>query len=916
MRRPRAGSLLGTDGDCSQGSSLVLAASEALALVSIDPQRAAGLARDVLARADETGDVAAVSMAERTLGGVAQELHDLSGSAAHLRRAVEIADAAGLPAAAADARMALMGTLALAGEYAEALREGDRAANALRGVTRAKLELLRAKVHAHQGRLDEALQGFARALPVLRRAGDHLSEACAYEARAMTHQLRGAFAASESDLRRAEALLLELGEARRAAGTRVHLGMAVALRGDIPEALAWFDKAKELNVSAETDAMVLIDRSEVLLRARLIAEARTTAEMAVRALSQGGAVVYVAVARLKLAESALADGDFESAGRAAEQAQAAFARQKRTSWAALARHVALQAAWMNGSPSPALLASARTTANQLASAGVRLASLDARLVAAQIALDLGRPRIARRELEIARSARNRGPVQLRARAWHAEALLRQADGDRRGAESALLAGVRLLERYRATLGATDLRAHASGHAAGLAAMGIRLAIEDGNGEQTLTWSERCRAGSLRLRSARPPEDSGLAAALSQLRAIVAKVDAVAMAGKPTDELEARQEELEEVVRRKARHATGVLAASLEPPPDARAIKRAIGHRALVEIVDHDGVLYAVVVSGGRAVLHRLAPTADVAAEVDALGFALKRLAYRRGSPASMDAARDAVRFGGKRLDTLLLDPVAGDVGDRPLVLIPTGLLHGVPWSVLPSCSGRPVTVAPSAGLWLRASQRAERAGGERTVLIAGPHLDQAVSEVAALARGYPCALRLTGRAATCDAVSAALDGAGLAHVAAHGVFRTDNPLFSSLQLVDGPLTVYDLEALRQAPTILVLSACESGLTDVQLGDELMGLASAVFALGTTTLIASLLPVPDAATRRLMLALHAGLRSGLSASAALARAQLRVAGSGPAGMAAAAAFVCFGADSRLQAKRLSSSMYQGHVGGTG
>jgi CHAT domain-containing protein/tetratricopeptide (TPR) repeat protein len=899
MRRYRAVSSPKTHMDQSRESRLVLAASDALAMASIDPDRASALAHGVLEQAEEAGDVLAASVAERALGGVAQERHNLIESQAHLRRAIHLADAGGFLEAAAEARMALMGTLAHSGDYPGALREGDLAMGVLHGVARARAEMVRAKNYAQQGRVDEAVQGFRRALPVLRRAGDRLFEACAYEGRAMTHYLRGAFTASESDLRRAEALLVDLGETRRAAGTRVHLAMAVALRGDIPEALAWFDRANELNVSAEADAMVLIDRSEVLLRARLTSEARVAAEMAVQKLTEEGEAAYVAIALLKLAESALAQGDFGTAGRVAEQARRAFTRQERTSWATLARHVALQAAWMSGGRSPALLASARRTANELASAGVTLASLDARLVAARIALDLGRQRIARRELDVARRARNRGPVQLRVRAWHAEALLRQADGDRRGTESALLAGVRLLERYRATLGATDLRAHASGHTADLAAMGVGLAIEEGRAERALTWMERCRAGSLRLRPARPPDDSRLAAGLNKLRAVATKIEAAAMAGKPTAELEATQAELEEVVRRRARHATGILAASLEPPPDASAIKRAAANHALIEIVDHDGVLHAVVVSSGRAVLRRLAATIDVASELDGLGFALRRLAFGRGSAASLEAAREAVVFGGKRLDALLLDPVAADIGDRTLVVIPTGRLHAVPWSVLPSCTGRCVSVAPSAGLWLRATQRANGAGDGRVVLVAGPHLDHASSEVAALARGYPDALRLTGRGATCEAVSAALDGASLAHVAAHGRFRADNPLFSCLHLVDGPLTVYDLECLGQAPTILVLSACESGLTDVQVGDELMGLASAVFALGTATLIASLFPVPDVATRRLMLALHAGLRSGLSASAALARAQRRLAGSGPTGMAAAAAFVCFGSDSGLE-----------------
>ena len=47
--------------------------------------------------------------------------------------------------------------------------------------------------------------------------------------------------------------------------------------------------------------------------------------------------------------------------------------------------------------------------------------------------------------------------------------------------------------------------------------------------------------------------------------------------------------------------------------------------------------------------------------------------------------------------------------------------------------------------------------------------------------------------------------------AAHGVFRADSPMFSSLRLDDGPMTVHDVERLRRAPFRLILPSCESGL---------------------------------------------------------------------------------------------------------
>jgi CHAT domain-containing protein len=72
----------------------------------------------------------------------------------------------------------------------------------------------------------------------------------------------------------------------------------------------------------------------------------------------------------------------------------------------------------------------------------------------------------------------------------------------------------------------------------------------------------------------------------------------------------------------------------------------------------------------------------------------------------------------------------------------------------------------------------------------------------------------------------------------------------------------------------------------------MGLAAAVFALGTRTLIASVVPISDAATRPLMLALHQGLRAGLAPASALARAQLQAADDEES-LAASMSFVCLG-----------------------
>jgi len=127
----------------------------------------------------------------------------------------------------------------------------------------------------------------------------------------------------------------------------------------------------------------------------------------------------------------------------------------------------------------------------------------------------------------------------------------------------------------------------------------------------------------------------------------------------------------------------------------------------------------------------------------------------------------------------------------------------------------------------------------------------------------------------------------------HGRFRAENPLFSALELADGSLTVYDLERLTRAPAVVVLSACDSGVSAVRPGDELLGLLSSLFALGTDAVVASAVPVPDLDTSALMLAFHDALGRGATAAAALGAARDAVDPASPTGFVARTAFVCFG-----------------------
>ncbi|MEN3308002.1 MAG: hypothetical protein V7603_4204, partial [Micromonosporaceae bacterium] len=534
---------------------------------------------------------------------------------------------------------------------------------------------------------------------------------------------------------------------------------------------------------------------------------------------------------------------------------------------------------------------AERVADALEAARWWAAAAEARVLAGRLAMERGRTPLACQHWDRAARLRNRGPATVRARAWYATALRRAATGNRRGATSAALAGLRIVDGYRVTMGATDLRARATGHRTDLVRLGLGLAFDSGRPARVLEWAERGRAGLVRVHSVRPPDDPALRDALAELRAAVSEVDRLRRAGRSDARALAQQAVLERGVRDTFRRRPGV--AELAEPVPADQLAASLDGAVLVEFVEHDGQLYGLTVNGRAPRLHALGPAATVAGLLDRIPFALRRIGRSRSTVESRDAASAVLADAAVRLDAALLRPLAADIGQVPLVLVPTGRLQSVPWSILPSCAGRPTVVAPSAAAWHQARVSTDRRGAETSV-VAGPDLPGAELEAAAVAEVYGTEA-LSGTAATATATLQALRRADLVHLAAHGRLSTQNPLFSSLVLADGPLMVYDLEGLDRVPSTVVLAACDSGRHVVWAGDELLGLAATFLAQGTRQLIGSVIPVPDLETAPLMVEFHRLLSGGRSAADALARAQRTAAAQGGAALAAAAAFICVGAD---------------------
>jgi tetratricopeptide (TPR) repeat protein len=797
-----------------------------------------------------------------------------------LRKAIVIAESADLAGRAAEAQLSLALVLLQSGNPEAALVELDRAGAGAPKELRGQLLMQRALVHIRVGHFEQALDDSRSALPLLRRAGDRLNQARLLSNRGILHAYRNELGFAEADLNKALVLYRALDSEISAAQVLHNLGYVAALRGDVPKALQRYDQAALPFAEQGLAAPALsIDRAGLLLSARLLPEARSHVAAGVAALEAAGGSLDLAEARLLLSQVALAQKDLDVCDSMARSARRQFVRQGRTRWAALARFVEAQARWSAGTRAVRVLREADELARILSEQGWSLPSLECRLLGARAALARG-DCIGAESLLSGMDARARsGPVAQRVRGWYGEALGRLARGNRPGALGALRAGLALAEDYRATLGATELRVRTATAVSELAGLGLDLAFESRRAVEVLGWSERWRAGALRPCRVVPPHDDRLASLLSALRDTVARIERAPLDAGQNEALVRQQRRIEAEIRDRSHVATGDFATA-PCLPDPVSLRGAIGDGVLVEYIEHGGRLHAVVGTCKQFRLRHLAPVAQVEAERVTLQFALGRLARRRGSQANLEAAAALLERSCRRLAELLIAPLERDLDDRDLVVVPTGELHALAWGLLPPLRGRTLSVAPSASLWY--SRRASAHGGpglgspHDVVLVAGPRVTHAREEIERIrSTFYPRARTLYGSSATAHAVARALEGRRLAHVAAHGTFRSDNPQFSSLELADGPLTVYDLEAIARPPEWMILSACDAGRSKVHPGDELMGTSAALLSLGTRAIVASAAPVPEDGVGPVMVSLHEQLASGHGLARSLAIAQSKV-----------------------------------------
>ncbi len=238
---------------------------------------------------------------------------------------------------------------------------------------------------------------------------------------------------------------------------------------------------------------------------------------------------------------------------------------------------------------------------------------------------------------------------------------------------------------------------------------------------------------------------------------------------------------------------------------------------------------------------------------------------------------------------------------RPLVIVPDGVLAGVPFAALWDpreerhlVEERQVTMAASGALYL--AQRARMARG-RNELLARPlagavpvaaslwgldalsHVDD---EVAALTAALPATQELASGGVTGKALLAGLEDATLLHLASHAVVHPKDPSLTLLLLdpepgaLDGSLSAGEIATWRPSKLKLaVLSACGTAYASDAPWDGAASLAAAFQMAGAPQTIGSLWPAGDESASKLFAAFYESLKQGSSPENALRLAQFQL-----------------------------------------
>jgi tetratricopeptide (TPR) repeat protein len=768
----------------------------------------------------------------------------------------------------AKALMVLSTDLASLGDPASGLRLLDLAEGFVAPTDRGVLLHTRALGLWQSGRLSQALRWFEEAEPHLEANGPDYMYAALFHNRANLWRDLGELEKALESTQRAVAQYQRLDIPVNRAKA-IHLEALVWLDlGEVTKALLAFDEVREQYRTFAPELEPIIDASyaEALFYVGLYRQAAERWAEAITSARLSGDRRSAAIYEFWRAVAAFEVNRFELAEKWARQAMDSLYEQGNEPMAFLARLLILQGRFDSGQVGLDFAEKVVRLCAALEQRGWTLRLEQAKILAARAKINAKAFEGVEEMLQgepggPGHDALAEGLARYLAKAELAIALDRDPMPE-------LRAGLDLLDEYRTAFGSVEFQAGVSALGVQLASKGLIHTTNHGSPAEMLQWAERCRAQALRIPPVKSSAGPDAREALGRLRQARQELWDLQVDGKDADAALGRVNELEVEIRDydRARPGPGEQAERIAPA-EIHELARS-RETVMVSLFEVGGIVRALL-AGGDGLQHVELMSLKEAAELEhRLGADLDALSRTFQHPERL---RQSVESAMRRNATALADgvwsPIADYVSDRQVVMIPHSKLAWVPWPLLPPLRGRPLTVAPSAEAWWRAIHKPAATGP--AIVAAGPRLVRADSEVNSVGALYRDAKLIRAEKSDPEDVLKALDGASVAHLAAHGHHEPDNVLFSRLDFGLGPLNAYELLGLDQPPAHVVLSACDLGRSTVEVGNETFGFTAALLHAGTSTVVSSVAKVPDDMAAEMMIDYHRRCAAGATPAEALA-----------------------------------------------
>ena len=306
------------------------------------------------------------------------------------------------------------------------------------------------------------------------------------------------------------------------------------------------------------------------------------------------------------------------------------------------------------------------------------------------------------------------------------------------------------------------------------------------------------------------------------------------------------------------------------------------HSALIEYFSLKDQFIAAVVTQDDLKIVPLTPVSRVINLLRMLHFQISK--FRLGADYARTFEKSmlgVVQAHLRQLYEEVFAPVRTHLSARHLVIVPHGVLHYLPFHALLDDTGYlidsfTISYAPSASIFAHCQEKPAHPNGKSLVLgIPDARAPLILEEVRAVAKILPDAQLFVGAQANEQLLRDEGLQSRLIHIATHGKFRQDNPMFSGIRLGDAYLNLHDLYQLKLNAELVTLSGCATGMNVVTPGDELLGLIRGLLYAGAHSLLLTLWDVHDQSTSDFMTRFYRRFQEGQGKAAALRSAMIEL-----------------------------------------